>query len=266
VLTKKHVFYFPLPQTVSDDELMAEHMESYYRTFTPPATILANVDLGADADVYGTFFKTYHNKDYAVVVRYPDRGHDADLLRLGAVHAQQILDKQHSLPQALKALLKLANKPHTIDCFDISHKQGMFMVGSCVRFVDGQPDKKWFRHFHIKTVNQQDDYASLREIVARRYKDGNDVPDLILVDGGKGQLNAVSDLLPQAEFAALAKREETIFSKRMLKGKRLNQKSYAGQVLIALRDYAHHFALSFHRKTERKPSHASNEQVLGPLS
>lgn len=78
------------------------------------------------------------------------------------------------------------------------------------------------------------------------------VPDLILIDGGKGQLNAVADLLPNVEFASLAKREETIFSKRIPAGKKLNLKTYEGQVLVALRDYAHHFAISFHRKTEQK--------------
>jgi len=252
VLNKKHVFYFPVPDEEINNEHIEECVASFYRSYTPPATILINVDLGEDAKLYGQFLQEYHHKDYAVTVRFPEKGYDADLIRLGTVQAQQILEQQKTLPQALKTLLRLPSAPHSIDCFDISHKQGMYMVGSCVRFVDGQPDKKMFRHFHIKTVEGQDDYASLREIVARRYKDNFEIPDLILIDGGKGQLNAVADLLPNAEFASLAKREETVFSKRIPAGRKLNLKTYEGQVLVALRDYAHHFAISFHRKTEQK--------------
>ena len=102
----------------------------------------------------------------------------------------------------------------------------------------------------------------------RRYKNESDIPDLILIDGGKGQLNAVKDLFPNAEFAALAKREETIFSKRIPNGKKLDIQNFggmipdasvpdasvppaAGQFLIELRDYAHHFAINYHRKLDR---------------
>jgi excinuclease ABC subunit C len=100
-------------------------------------------------------------------------------------------------------------------------------------------------------VEHQDDYACLREIVGRRYREG-DLPDLIVIDGGKGQLNAVSDLMPQVELASLAKREETVFSRRLPQGRRLELQSYSGQLLVALRDYAHHFAISFHRKISAK--------------
>jgi len=146
--------------------------------------------------------------------------------------------------------LQTKHEIHTIDCFDVSHKQGFFLVGSCVRFTDGQPDKNKFRRFKIKTVKKQDDYASLREIVSRRYKsqeNKNDFPDVILIDGGKGQLNAVQDLFPDVTFVSLAKREETIFLQNFPRGKVLDQKTYAAQVLIAIRDYAHHFAISYHR-------------------
>lgn len=181
----------------------------------------------------------------------PIEGHDASLVRLGLVHAETEQAKQATLAASLKRLLALPREPRTIDCFDISHKQGMFMVGSCVRFTDGKPDKQQFRHFHIKTVEHQDDYACLREIVARRYKDKTNVPDLVVIDGGKGQLSAVADLIPGIECISLAKREETVFSNRFPDGKKLDQKSHAGQMLIALRDYAHHFAISFHRHIQR---------------
>ena len=148
----------------------------------------------------------------------------------------------------LKDLLGLASLPHSIDCFDISHFQGSSLVGSCVRFTHGVPDKKNFRHFMIRTLTQQNDCAALQEIVARRYKDPDSLPDLILIDGGKGQLNAIRAILPHATVASLAKREERIFSSTLAEGVVLDVHQRVGKLLIALRDYAHHFAVSYHRK------------------
>ena len=245
-LTVKRAFYFPFADDQLTDELFLEYFVSFYRNYAPPAIILTNSEI-PDAATYAIFLQQLHHKEYAITITHPQQGHFAALVRLATVHAQQEQDKRLMLPKALKQLLKLPFEPRSIDCFDISHKQGMFMVGSCVRFTDGQPDKVKFRHFHIKTVEHQDDYACLREIVTHRYREG-DLPDLIVIDGGKGQLNAVSDLVPQVELASLAKREETVFSRRLPYGKRLDIQSYSGQLLIALRDYAHHFAISFHRK------------------
>ncbi|MFA6991270.1 MAG: hypothetical protein WC192_04450, partial [Candidatus Babeliales bacterium] len=209
----------------------------------------------ATQKLYQQFIKSWHNKSYDIsIVSKPESGHFADLIRLAKIHVDTEISKQTTLPKALKNLLQLPIEPHTIDCFDISHKQGMYMVGSCVRFTDGKPDKKNFRHFYIKSIEQQNDYAALHEIVQRRYKNIKELPDLILIDGGKGQLNAVKNLFPKAEFASLAKKEETIFSKRIPEGKKLNLKSFVGQILTAIRDYAHHFAISFHRKVEHKNS------------
>lgn len=148
----------------------------------------------------------------------------------------------------LQEFLGINKEIHTIDCFDISHFQSQSIVGSCVRFTNGVPDKKMFRHFNIKTLTQQNDYQALQEIVARRYRDGKDVPDLILIDGGKGQLSSVVHLVPGALFISLAKAEETIFQVNDKEGKKLDLHTGVGKLLIALRDYAHHFAVSFHRK------------------
>ena len=157
-----------------------------------------------------------------------------------------------SIPYAQKAtelqqMFNLPQLPVTIDCFDISHFQSRGIVGSCVRFRDGEPDKKAFRHFHIRSITEQNDYAALQEIVRRRYKNGDDKPDLVLIDGGKGQLNAVFPLTGTTPCVSLAKREERIFTPQNHDGILLNTKSPAGRLLISLRDYAHHFAISFHR-------------------
>jgi excinuclease ABC subunit C len=135
----------------------------------------------------------------------------------------------------------------TIDCFDISHFQSSYLVGSCVRFTDGQPEKSMFRHFKIKTLTEQNDYAALQEIIQRRYKSKTDIPDLIVIDGGKGQLSAAYHILPNAPIVSLAKREETIYGPQFPNGIRLDIQDNVGRLLIALRDYAHHFAISYHR-------------------
>jgi excinuclease ABC subunit C len=146
-----------------------------------------------------------------------------------------------------------ANQPIiTIDCFDISHFQSNQLVGSCIRFKNGKPDKENFRRFKIRSLDQQNDYAALQEIVSRRYKDIKDIPDLIVIDGGKGQLNAVKQIVPHALCISLAKREETIFAPAFPEGQKISLSTDVGRLLIALRDYAHHFAINYHRLRRHK--------------
>jgi len=152
----------------------------------------------------------------------------------------------------LQQMLGLSTPIISIDCFDISHFQSSFLVGSCVRFTNGVPDKNKFRRFKIKSLTEQNDYAALQEIVARRYRDRTNLPDLVLIDGGKGQRNAVKHLLPETPCISLAKREETIYSDQYPEGVKIDTSTEIGRLLIALRDYAHHFAISFHRSKRLK--------------
>lgn len=157
-----------------------------------------------------------------------------------------------TVAQELQTLAGLDKAPVTIDCFDVSHFQGQSIVGSCVRFTNGLPDKNKFRRFRVKTLKNQNDYAGLREIVGRRYKLG-DHPDLVVIDGGKGQLSAVADLIP-GQLVSLAKGEhrdhQATLYRRDGTGVPVDIKSEAGRLLLALRDYAHHFAVSYHRKKQ----------------
>lgn len=152
----------------------------------------------------------------------------------------------------LKELLNLPFMPLTIDCFDISHFQSSYLVGSCVRFTKGVIDKKNLRKFMIKSLTIQNDYAALQECVQRRYKDKKDLPDLILIDGGKGQRNAVLPFVYDVPCVSLAKREELLFSDNHPEGVQLLLKTSYGRLLIGLRDYAHHFAISYHRLLRSK--------------
>lgn len=156
------------------------------------------------------------------------------------------------IAKQLQQFLNLATPVRTIDCFDISHFQSRNMVGSCVRFTDGKPEKHKFRRFKIKTIQQQNDYAALQEIVSRRYCDTSNIPDLILIDGGKGQLNAVCSIVPNANCVSLAKRKEILYGPQFPDGIHLDVSTDIGKLLIALRDYAHHFAINYHRLRRKK--------------
>ena len=120
-----------------------------------------------------------------------------------------------------------------------------------MRFTNGVPDKNMFRRFNIKTLDEQNDYAALQEIVTRRYAK-DPLPDLILIDGGKGQLSSVKKVLPNANIVSLAKKEELLFADQFPHGLPLDVKTNFGKLLIALRDYAHHFAISHHRNRRSK--------------
>lgn len=159
----------------------------------------------------------------------------------------------HELCYAIQETVGSEKPIYTIDCFDVSHFQGSFLVGSCIRFSYGIPEPNKFRRFRIKTVTHQDDYAALREIVQRRYRDQKDLPDAILIDGGKGQLHAVQAFVPQdTVLMSLAKREEILFCPAHPEGIHLDTQTAVGRTCIALRDYAHHFAISYHRKKKVK--------------
>lgn len=141
-----------------------------------------------------------------------------------ANHKKLLTDNSNiNLLSELKKRLNLKKIPYKIDCFDISHMQSQSMVGSCVRFLNGKPDKKNFRHFTIKSLTEQNDYAALAEIVVRRYKKPENLPDLVIIDGGKGQLNATQHLVGSTEIISIAKGEnrkvgaETIFLGRQEK-------------------------------------------------
>jgi len=251
VLTRRRIFCFSSAQ--ADEVVVREHIESYYRLFAPAQQVFCSESLH-DPGLFAQFLMKWHALPHAVSVTAPFPSTPHDVLTLASVYAQQEVEKRQRHGGDLKRLLRLPCVPCAIDCFDISHKQGHAMVGSCVRFVNGQPATAFFRHFHVRTIIGQNDYAALQEIVLRRYEHVSDLPNLIVIDGGKGQLSAVREVLEemfpgtQRMLISLAKREETVFSDQFPEGKVLNQKSVPAQLLIALRDYAHHFAVSFHRK------------------
>lgn len=209
-----------------------------------------------DASKNLEYEKAMHLKHYLdnlpAIVKYLEINFSLDKYSSDIAYKMSSISQTISNPKdigaKLKEFLNMDFEPETIDCFDISHFQGNWIVGSCVRFKNGLPDKNKFRKFKIKTLVDQNDYAALQEIVSRRYKDPAEIPDIVLIDGGKGQLSAVKKVLPNAFCVSIAKREETLYGTGFMDGKKLSLNSDVGRLLISIRDYAHHFAISYHRQ------------------
>lgn len=165
-------------------------------------------------------------------------------------HAERIL-------LVIKQDLHLPKLPHRIECFDNSNIQGTNPVAACVVFIDGKPSKKDYRHFNVKTVEGPNDYDSMEEIVFRRYKrvleEDKELPDLIVIDGGKGQLHAALNSLNKLDLSgkipilSLAERLEEIYFPGDPTPLHLNKNSETLKVLMHVRDEAHRFGLKFHR-------------------
>ena len=161
------------------------------------------------------------------------------------------------LMEAMRLALHMDVQPRHIECFDNSNLQGTYPVASCVVFRDGLPSRKEYRHFNVKTVVGPDDFASMREIVGRRYSrllaEGGDLPDLIVVDGGKGQLSAAYGVLCELglenriAMIGLAKRIEEVFFPNDPDPYYLDKTGEPLKVIMHIRDEAHRFGITFHR-------------------
>jgi len=170
--------------------------------------------------------------------------------------------KKHEVLSILQENLRLVHFPKIIECFDNSNFQGTSPVAGMVRFVDGVPDKKGYRHFNIKTVVGPDDFASMKEVVTRRYKrimeEQGEYPSLIIVDGGKGQLSSACDALKELglygkiPIVGIAKRLEEIYYPEDPLPLLISKKSPALLLIQQIRDEVHHFAIEFHRLKRSK--------------
>lgn len=173
-------------------------------------------------------------------------------------------DRNARLMTQMQADLRLKGLPKRIECFDNSNIQGSNPVASMVCFIGGKPAKKEYRHFKIKTVEGPDDFASMKEVVYRRYRrvleNQEDLPDLLVIDGGKGQLNAAVEsltalnILAKIPIIGIAKRLEEIYYPGDKYPLYINKKSETLKVLQHIRDEAHRFAITFHRNLRSKDS------------
>ncbi len=206
-----------------------------------------------------------------VTFTVPKRGEKADLLEFSLksariYRAEQMKNLEIKNPErhterlmnAMQRELHLDHQPRHIECFDNSNLQGTNPVASCVVFRDGKPSRKEYRHFNVKTVIGADDFASMREIVYRRYsrllEEGAELPDLIIVDGGKGQLSSAYEVLcalgieKRVPIVGLAKRIEEIFFPGDPMPYYLSRTGEPLKVVCHIRDEAHRFGITFHRQ------------------
>ncbi len=209
-----------------------------------------------------------------VQILFPQRGEKAKLLKMAYQNAKLLLqelklkkmkDKDY-IPHSVRALqrdLRLASPPLRIEAFDISNILGTDATASLVTFVNGQPHKNDYRRFKIRTKTTPDDFAMMAEAIERRYsrqlKEKQPLPDLILVDGGKGQLSAATEILTKLNLQdqpiiALAKRLDEVFVPGASDAQNIPKTSSGLRLLQHIRDEAHRFAIDYHRKLRGKRS------------
>lgn len=217
----------------------------------------------------------------------PQKGDKRKLLAVSLKNAEQYRDDKLKMMEKLnpeqrttRTLMTLQRDfhlnvlPHHIECFDNSNISGSSPVASCVVFVDGKPSKKDYRHFNIKTVEGPDDFASMREVLTRRYtrlvEEGKELPQLVVLDGGKGQLSAAVEALDaiglrgKISLIGIAKRLDEIYFPGDSVPLYIDKNSESLKVVQRLRDEAHRFAITFHRKQRSKAQvHSQLDDIKG---
>lgn len=220
-------------------------------------------------------------------ITVPQRGDKKHLVELSLKNGRyyrleklkniQIVDPDRHVKRLMRQMqqdLRLSEEPRHIECFDNSNIQGTNPVSACVVFRDGKPSKKDYRHFNIKTVEGPDDYASMYEAVFRRYRrmlnENEELPQLIVIDGGKGQLNAALkalaelDLKGKIAILGIAKRLEELYFPNDPYPLYLDKRSETLKIIQRLRDEAHRFGITHHRKRRNKGSLKSElEEIKG---
>jgi len=277
-LINKQNFILKNTADQTDSEIVQSFIERYYsQNPNPPRQLLIPDKIDN---------KTNIEQAFKLKVIVPQKGTKKQYLNLGQENAADYLNQQQASWQKdeiktkaaldqFKKLLKLKKNPERIEIFDISNIQGQTAVGSMVVFTDGQPDKKWYRKFKIKTIKGANDPAMMAEILSRRFQHISDAkkakwpkPDLVILDGGKGQLNTVLQIMPKnIPTVAIAKRQEDIYLPDKKEPVNFPTDSEALFLIQRMRDEAHRFAITFFRKKHQlktKKSQLDDIPGLGP--
>ncbi len=286
----RDVFLLDAPRESDDATVLAGFVQQYYEraTSVPPAVLVpcAPAD-AADLEAY-----LAGRRGGAVRFHVPQRGEKRELLELASRNATETLAREHArwladqgktlaALEELAEALGLAGPPVRIECYDISNLQGAQSVGSMVVFEDGRPRTGEYRRFRIKTVQGPNDYASHQEVLRRRFKraksgeEGSEeelrwrLPDLVVIDGGKGQLSAAKEVLGELGYddlavVGLAKEREEIFLSDREEPVLLPTTSPALYLMQRLRDEAHRFAITYHRSLRaRAATHSAFDDLPG---
>ena len=285
--------YFMLEGTEddADEAVMSQFVKQFYTdAANVPSEVLLPKEI-EEAHIIKQWLNTKRG-GRKVKMRVPRRGQSRHLVQMASENAAETLKSLRAQWQAdthkqeqsltdLQEAMSLKEPPNRIECYDISHTQGVATVGSMVVFTQGVPDKKLYRRFNVRSVTGPDDFASMEEVLRRRFKRWQSareiapqpksksdasfsfLPDLLIVDGGKGQLSrAVQvlqefDLMDKVPVVGLAKREEEIFFPNQSESVLLPRHSQGFYLVQRIRDEAHRFAITTHRKKRNKIGMAS---------
>ncbi len=297
-LTGREYFLVEGMENTPDKDVLAEVIKQFYdQAPSVPPQILLPREV-EEARIIQKWLNSQRGGE-KVQLRIPHSQEEEDLIEMAAENAAEMLTAHTNQEKAvrerseqaldeLQTYLDLQAPPARIECYDISNTQGAAQVGSMVVFVDGNPQKSHYRQFNIRTVSGPDDYASMEEVLTRRFRrwralqEGkgqpgynpdpsfSTLPDLLLVDGGKGQLNRALavieafDLQDAFAVAGLAKEDEDIYLPGQLRPVRIDRDSSGLHLLQRVRDEAHRFAIASHRKQRsRKGLQSSLEKIPG---
>ena len=267
-LVNQENFYPKLALEDTPGSVLASVLGQYYSDVVqPPPEILLNQNI-SESKLIADLIERLRKR--TVKITCPTRGEKKSLVAMTEENAWHLLSRKvadQGVRESGEALLDLRNQldlpklPERIEGFDISNIQGSEIVGSMVVFADGEPHKSHYRKFKVSFEGKPDDYASMYEVVLRRYTRSLagklPLPDLILIDGGKGQLSAAHKALEKAKLSdvsivGLAKRLEEIYQPGKSEPIRLSQRSPALKLLQRVRDEAHRFAVRYHRVRREK--------------
>lgn len=270
MLDKKN-FELSKNETDSQNEAILSFIKNYYllKNSDFPKDILIPIEVDKnETDLIEQWLS--QKRGTKVVITLPKIGKKKELSDLAQKNANaylaelklkdltQIQADWNEVGSYIKEKLLMKTFPHRVECFDISHSQGTNTVASMVVFVDGKPSKKDYRKFKIKsTEGKPDDFLSMKEVISRRYRDKENMPDLIIVDGGKGQLSSACKILKELDIkeqaiCGLAKRLEEVFLPKKSLPVIFPSTSFALYFFQKIRDEAHRFAITFHRSLREK--------------
>ena len=262
--------------SLSDSDALTAFIIQYYSTHELPNEIIT--ESYCEKELLEKYFLDKYGKKTEIV--FAKQGVKAQLYEMASKNASEYLTKSldkikhkddmtKNACERLRNILGLKNYPKRMECYDISNISGVDKVGSMVVFIDGEADKTSYRRFKIKTVEGANDYASHQEMMRRRLaKLGTEEeerfpkPDLIVIDGGKGQLAAVKEIFDEAgvkgiDLIALAERDEEVFTLFSNESIRIDKRDYALKMLQRIRDEAHRFAITYFRSLHSKRNLAS---------
>ncbi len=284
LLGREKFFLPPTAAEEGEEEVMAAFLKQYYDSAASIPKQIAVPILPSPEEQRLIEEWLSQKRGGKVELLLPKRGTKKDLLQLAQANAAKVLGERlrtgplaeesgETAAEELQKALGLSRPLGRMDCFDISHTQGRETVASMVVFRNGSSSKKDYRKYKIKSAEgKPDDFKSMQEVVYRRYKDYEDLPDLVVIDGGKGQLSSALTVmtglgLDDVPIVGLAKREEEIFLPHRSESIMLDRDGAALHLIQRLRDEAHRFAITFHRKLRGKRNLASildHVEGIGP--